>query len=336
MRLGSKERELAFKLLQENASLSQVRDFLKARNLNSSAGSWDVMIDVRLKPALEDRSLTPDDLLELIRLTEEHGAQHAFLYRCGRDKATSLMETDRVQQLLRSLDLEGLLQKPRLVDQPHTPTIVEVRWQGDEGERAFIIKIVEQRIYREFLKEEAEGNFVVRRYRVEKVRAVNLFKLHADGLLELRIQSHRNTSQYESDMQKLWAMVDPILPRKEFKELPITKAKQAFWEKRKELVGVVRHSGARFRNNRATILSAAAGAVTASLAEDESAAKSLDHFLQHDAYCDGSNIWFLPNNGNPSTEIHVLLSGRPNEFAVTVKCSKEDYEYALTQLRRRL
>ncbi len=244
------------------------------------------------------------------------------------------MEPERVQKVLRALDLEGLLRQPRLIDQPQAPVIVEARWEGAEGNRAFVVKVVEQRVYHEFVKEEPQGSFVVRRYRVDKVRAVNLFKLHADGLLKLRIQSHRNTSQYEGDIQRLWAMVDSILPRKEFKEVPITKAKQALWEKRKELMGVVRHSGSRCRNSKGTVLSAATGKVTASLSEDEDVAASLDHFLQHDAYCDGSNIWWLPNNGKPSKEVHVLMSGLPHELTVTVKCSKEDYEYALSQLRK--
>ena len=36
----------------------------------------------------------------------------------------------------------------------------------------------------------------------------------------------------------------------------------------------------------------------------------------------------------PSRDVHVLLKGALNEFAVTAKCSKQDYEYVLTQLRK--
>src|SRR5713226_3365320 len=141
MRYGGKERELLFKLLQENASLAQVRDFLQDRGLSSSAGSWDAMINARLKPALQAGHLTPDDLVNVVRVTEEHGAQHVFLYRCSRDKAATLMDPGRVGKALRGLNLEGLLEKPRFLDQPHAPTIADVRWEGDGEHRAFLVKI---------------------------------------------------------------------------------------------------------------------------------------------------------------------------------------------------
>jgi hypothetical protein len=72
-------------------------------------------------------------------------------------------------------------------------------------------------------------------------------------------------------------------------------------------------------------------------------ANSLDEFLKHKAYCDTSNVWWLKGGGKqaenefdmiPSKDVHVLLRGAINEFAVTAKCSKQDYEYVLDQLRR--
>ncbi len=335
MKYGRKERELLFKLLQENASLRQVSEFLRARNLPASAGSWDFMIDERLKPALEEEDLTQDDVVELLRVTEEHGRQHVFLYTCPASKAKELMQPDRVRKVLRALDAESLLDKPRLVDQPQSPTLVEVRWDGPADEQSLVVKIVEQRTYQVFVgEEERVGGRTIREYQDEKVRAVNLFKLHPDGLLELRIQSHRNTSEYKEDVERFWTLIGALLPGKAFAEVPLSKAKQGLWEKREELKGVVRYSGAQLRDSKKTVLTAATGTASANLSEDEGAAKSLDQFLEHDAYCDGSNIWWLPNSGVPSTDLHVLLSGLINEFAVTMKCSKEDYEYALSQLRQ--
>jgi hypothetical protein len=57
-------------------------------------------------------------------------------------------------------------------------------------------------------------------------------------------------------------------------------------------------------------------------------------FLSHDAHCDASNIWFKAGPGSvPARDLHVLLAGDVNEFAITARCSETDFEYALSELR---
>ena len=36
----------------------------------------------------------------------------------------------------------------------------------------------------------------------------------------------------------------------------------------------------------------------------------------------------------PSKDVHVILKGKLNEFAIPAQCSKQDYEYVLNQLRK--
>jgi hypothetical protein len=84
------------------------------------------------------------------------------------------------------------------------------------------------------------------------------------------------------------------------------------------------------------VLSAATGfSEQGSLFDDQGAALSLDAFFEHHGYCDSSNIWWLKSSEEPpipSKDVHVLLSGATNEFAVTARCSREDHEYVLRQL----
>ena len=334
MKFAGKERDLLMRLLQESASLGQVRALLKDRGLPFSAGTWDEMKEKRLAPALKDGRIGDRDLLELIRTTEEHGNQHVFLYKSTPETAAELVGEGRVRDELRRLKKEGLVNAPLLLDRPKEPTLVEVRWEKEKGAPPFAVKTVEERIEREFLGEERHGTFIDRRYQEQRVRAVNVFKVHADGFLELRVQSHVNTSEYGDDVAAQWALVAPLLLRERFEEVYLTRAKQVLWEQRAALAAIVRHSGARFRNARATVLSAATGGAAAGLSDDADAATSLDLFHGHDAICEAENIWWLQNGGSPSREIHCILSGRPNEFAIPAKCSEEDYEYVVQQLRR--
>jgi hypothetical protein len=110
---------------------------------------------------------------------------------------------------------------------------------------------------------------------------------------------------------------------------------------RASLKNVLRYSDSTLRNALGTALSASTGDEQASLFNDPGASNSLDEFLKHKAYCDTSNVWWLKGGGKqaknefdmlPSKDVHVLLKGAANEFAVTAKCSKQDYEYVLDQL----
>jgi hypothetical protein len=69
------------------------------------------------------------------------------------------------------------------------------------------------------------------------------------------------------------------------------------------------------------------------LFDDSGAAESIDKFRGHGAHCDSSNIWFRPVEGIFTREIHVLVSGLSNEFAVTANCTRTEYEYVLNELR---
>ena len=133
-----------------------------------------------------------------------------------------------------------------------------------------------------------------------------------------------------------------ILPRRDFKELPILKAKNNLWRNREKLRSILRYSDSSLRNPQGTVLTAATGAEQMSLFDDVGASRSLDEFLKYDAFCDSSNVWWLKGNtpkniaslAVPSKDVHMFLSGAPHEFALTAKCSKQDYEYVLDQIRR--
>lgn len=172
---------------------------------------------------------------------------------------------------------------------------------------------------------------------------MNVFKLHDNGLLEARIYTHDNSSDYQNDVTKMWSLLSFLFPPSDFSEYPIAKAKTNLWTKRNALKSVIRYSDSVLRNSLGTALSASTGSEQQSLFDDQGASNSLDEFLKHKAYCDSSNIWWLKGGGKesdnefemlPSKDVHVILKGKLNEFTIPAKCSKQDFEYVLDQLRK--
>lgn len=334
MKPDRREREIIFKLLQESSTFAETTQFLRARGLHFSAPNWEKLIADRIAPAVDEGKLSREDLVALLRVAEEHGKQHVFLYRASRSDAARIMNPSALNQTLKDMGMGHLLTAPRILDMPTTPTIADVRLEKERKDGTLVVKVIEQRVYQKFLDKKSEDGLTILRYKEIKERAVNLFRLWDSGLMELRIYSHVNSSDYRGDVSKMWLLVQDLFSQANFNEVPVTKAKTNLWRDRKQLAGVIRFSDSSLVNAMGTTLSAATGSEQANLYDDVGATTSLDTFLNHNAHCDSSNVWWLKGNPVPTRDIHVLLSGRVNEFAVTAQCSKEDYEHVLREIQR--
>src|SRR5260370_1040505 len=332
MKPDTTERDLVFKLLQANSTLGQVAQHLKRKGLHYSAGSWDEMFGKRVGKALEEKELTREDLVDLIRMTEEYGTQHVFLYSTSRERSSAIMDRERVGSSLEKMGLSSLVKRPRSLDQPSSPTITDVRFDLDGKNQTLIAKVVERRSYQRFVDQRTEGNFLIRRYRELAVRAVNVLRLSDSGLLELRIYTHDNSSDYRNDVTKMWNLLSFLFSPRDFKQVSIGKAKTNLWKNRYSLKSILRYSDSTLRNTLGTALSASTGSEQASLFDDQGASKSLDEFLRHRAYCDTSNIWWLKGGGNtshnefyslPSRGVHVFLRGARKTIVVGAHRTKQ-------------
>ena len=104
-------------------------------------------------PYLESGDITVDELVALLRSVEEYGRQHVFLYSCKKLKANELISKNRIEEILAKHGIEDLLKSPKIIDQPTIPTITDIRWESAGNNVAFVIKIVEQRIYDKLVEE---------------------------------------------------------------------------------------------------------------------------------------------------------------------------------------
>lgn len=321
---------LVYKLISQVTSLSVVSDFLRARDLPHSGGSWESLFEKRIEPALQEGRLTAAELIELLRSVEEYGKQHVFFYLLERDAAAELIAPKRVGHVLTQLEVSDLLDQPRVFDMPKAPTFVDVRWQNNDSE--LVIKEVLTKESFEFAGETEHGDTIQRTFKRVRERVVNIGVLRKNGTFELRLFSRRGSSKYDDDVKQITHRWKPFLDIATFAPISFSKAKAKLWTDRKLLAKQIRYSDVVVSNDDNISLRAFGKVFDADLAGNEPAQNSLDSFLGKDGYFDSSNIWFIQGKVVPARDIHVLLQGASNEVVIPTNCSQVDYDYVLSQL----
>lgn len=329
--------QLLLTLIERATSLTVVRDFLKSRKLKHSAASWEDLKSKRIVPAFEDGSLSLADLNGLLRRTEGFGRQHVFLFHCDPERADAMLGQVRVLELLKNKGYVNLGEVPLVIDMPDKPTLVDVTFCSTDTDRTVTFKEIEKRTVRK-LKSEQTDNLQMeytRVYKVEEQRVVNMARLCADGQLEIRLASRDNTTHYREDLTSFLGRLWPIIQKSEFKETSLKNVKDNLWARRVELKDVVWFSTYVLENDEGLSLKASAAFSTDDLADSECLGKSFAEFNSDTTYCSESNVYFkLPGIDGSEKEIHVLLNGEGNEFAVTSAITEEEYEYVLQQVRK--
>lgn len=325
--------DLVIKLLKEVTNIPIISSFLKSKGLHHSASGWDELINVRILPSIDSGKITVSDLISLLRDVEEHGKQHVFLFKCPENKSLEYLSEEYFSKIEKNEKFAKVIEAPAILDQPETPTITDVRIEKDEDAKSLIIKVVERRAFMKPLDEQTTGNIVTKRYERVLERAVNVIRLHKDGCLEMRIQSHTNSSEYQLDIARLWNIVSEIINKADFEEISLQKAKDRLWTDSDKLSKCIRYSKFVVKNLEGISLDISCGPEDQTLTDSEGAVESINNFIEHDGHFDKSNIWFLSLNGFPSKDLHVLIPKQRNEFAITANCTKDEYIYVLNKLK---
>ena len=323
---------LLLTLIERATSIAVVRDFLKSRDISHSAASWEELRTKRLVPAVEEGKIQLSDLQALLRRTEGFGRQHIFLFRCPAERAKMMVAEARVRELFLEKGVGQVGDDPLVVDLPSQPTFVDARFAERGNVKSMTLKEVEKRTSKRLASETIDETAMTftKVYRVEPQRAINVVRLWSDGLLEVRIASRDNTTRYRDDLAQFFHRLKPIIARDEFTEISLNQLKKNLWVKRVELQKLVKFSTYTLQDDEGMSLRANTVLSTDDLAGSERIAKSLAEFHSDTAYCSDSNIYFkIVEDAEIVKEIHVLLNGEDNEFAVTAAITEEEYEYVL-------
>lgn len=320
-------------LLRFSTSRKVVQNFLRSKNLAHSSTSWDEFITKRIIQPVDDGELDVKDLLNLLASAEEFGKQHIFLYQCSAKAAAELLDPARLTPVLKKRGLESLIEAPLALDTPEVATIVEIRIEAAKVPLSLTIKEV---YAHEALKQTGiarDGDSLTKTWKVVRTRAVNVAKLHRDGLLELRLASVSESS-YKEQLERFIRQLGDIIPVQMFDTVDFSSAKAKLCDEKDALSDKIRFADTILRNEFGTTFRVASGSRDDDLAQDEGARAGEGAFLGHNgAYPDGHNFFFREVPDELSKEMLILMSGEANEFGVMANCDESDYNYVLRELR---
>lgn len=325
-----------FDLLKNASSRAVVEEFLKGESIPHTAATWDDLYTKRIFPALEEGQLTLSKLRDVLRDADENGRQHIFVYSCSVANAKLLLGSKRIDAILKELGVDHVATAPLDLDMPSSPQFVDFRHtvRTSDGAKGFIVKIVETRETTKFIgiTHDAQNSRMSKVYSVTKKRAVSTATLYDTGELELRIASQDNSTKYLKNVSALWSRINKIFPKSVFKEVSLSKAKKKIWADRKNLSATVRYSTSLARNEFGYKMQISGTLQGDNLSTDKGSEKAMDSFLSAQGEVSGSNIYFIIPGSATLREIHTLLSGEDNEFAIPVACTAMEYEYVRGQI----
>lgn len=322
--------KVIFKLLKQATKQEVIRDFLKENGQHYS-GNWDDLYDKRIRPALEDGRFKIADLRGLFQQVEEYGRQHTFMYRCTAERAAGIISPERLKAVATDIGLAELLTTPLDLDIPEDSTIVDIRLSKyPNGQPSGLtIKVVEKRVVKSLIAEDidAANCRMTKTYSYIEKRAVSVAHLDTDGLLELRIASQDTQRKYQDLVRAMRAKIHRLIPWEGFEEVLLTKAKDKILREREKLKNEIRYGHSTAQNDFGATIQLSLSAQEDNLSSDEGSMAALDSFLKEDGHVTGANIYIKIPDTEPAREIHLSLSGEPNEFAVTAACSPGEYHH---------
>lgn len=337
MDISVAERGTAFDLLRKHSTLKAIEKYLSDKSLPSSSPSWPVVFE-RLAGLLSDGRLQRSDLLRLLRDAEEFGKQHIFLHRCSKKYATELINEGVLAANLAKLDLSEILTKPRIVGKSKGLQLVEARIDSPKkgGMRSLVLKAVDVNSYRERESKVIEGDREIETYLWQHDRVVDVLSIREDGLLEIRLESRRNTVKYAELAENVFTKTTGIIERIQFQPVSLAKARLTLIQKRSQMGHIVRFADNQLRDKDGNSISVASGSKQQELYIQGSASdKAMEGFLSVGTpTCDEIDCFWLTRKGSPepSVELHTLIEGENNEYALTAHCTRKDYEYVLAQI----
>ncbi len=329
-----KRSETLEELIKRYGTVRDFGDFLESRGFGR-ANTWDKIFEDIVRPALKRNSLSEQALFAYLRDVEEYGKQHVFLFE-RRIKGPVVPTAQHIRVWLRDHDAEDVLETPKVIDFPDAPEVVEVRRDDFDPGEVLVIKIVETRTFDRLLKttELREGRFYSKEYEREVDRGVNIVRVHPTGLVEIRVFQRRGGSaHYHEELSTVLALLDGLIDATTLDPRSLVKAKKKLYDDRHALAGVVSFSGTAIRDSDGVNHTSACKRQTNLFAFDKTEKSVAALTEDGEAYHDSLNVyWLKQEKKRPKADVHVLMSGEPNEFAIPHQCSRGDYEHVLREI----
>lgn len=321
-----------FSILPSQSTLEQAKTFLAARNLSFSAGSWGFMIDQRLKPAINDGQLSLIDIANFLAEAEEHGKQHVLLYKLKPHLIEKIFSNQYLASVCNETARFPAFNSRRVVDIPNDPTIAEIRKDSLHKEETLLIKRIERRYVRDenSYREWEEGGKLYTSVDTQPYRAANVVRIRKSGLCEVRIHSHMDSYQYEIEAIGLLNALDPLIDASMFNPYSLRDARHYVCHPnhRKKAIEVFDLKHTEHLDLSDGRLRPSVSGPGTSMLRNTAVTDAMDAFQKSEGTVQRAGLTVRPGR-DLRRGLNLGLSGADNEFFLTAKVTRAEYEYVL-------
>ncbi|MFV8750350.1 hypothetical protein ACNOYE_07350 [Nannocystaceae bacterium ST9] len=341
--LGTDWLASAVSAMRDVSSLRVIRTLLKAKALTSSANSWDILLEQRIRPAIDAHQLSRADIESMLEEAEEHSTQHVLFYRLKSGfKIESYLNPDKVQQRLKAQQLLKIWCAPTPFDTPRGKKILtHVRF---DSEGCLIAKSQETREVIQQFKVQEYGVGRICFERVTRQRRVRLAKLHPDGLFEIRlgsIHAQGKPHNYQTEAGHFMDAIKWLIPSTHFAEVRFDRLRRAIWDSASRSVGRIHVLSQDMASSSGSRVAVHSKNRTSSVSNDNACKDGVTAFMNHDgSLLDRCEVQWVeqPLGQMPSANVSIRLSGAltgaSNEISFTQHNTKQDSEYVVSEIRR--
>ena len=325
----------ALATIRKRTSRSAVKAYLREKNVPFSAKNWDLLIENRIKPALEKGLLADNDIRELLREAEDFGHQHVFLFEPSskNNKPEALIKVSLIEQKLKKVGLSSVVDSVKIVGMPAKPEIVDIHYDTDY----LSIKVVEPRlIILEEREAQDDGSTLLRKVR-KKVRAVSVVKAFQSGLMEFRVGTYDGTPDYSAVVEKLWRLIEEILPRNMFREKELLRVRRKFTVNPSDTVkSIVRIRMTKGEDGGGVRYSFIAGRPADDILNHANVVEGIGSIAGSRKSRPGTtSVGFTKQaDGFPSRELGVSFLDNVNEYIVRLNCTRREHEYIQSKIEK--
>lgn len=324
-----------FEQLPGQATLEQAKTFLAIRNVSFSGGSWDFMISQRLKPALESGVINLEELASFLAESEEHGKQHVLLYKLTSKYSSLLFETDHISKTCTSEPRFPKYNFRQIVGVPEKTIVAEVRNDTVDGQDAIVIKTIERRYVRDesSYHEWEDNGKLYTSVDTKPYRAANVVRIRRNGLCEVRIHSHSDSYDYEVEARALLNSLSPLLDGTQFRPYSLRNARHFVCDPlhRKTAMKIFDLKHTEHIDLEDGRLRPSISGPGSSMLNSSSLTAAMDAFQAAQGTVHRAGL-HVRAGGSLRRGLNLGLSGADNEFFLTAKVTRDEYEYILKSI----
>ncbi len=223
-----------YELIQKLCTTEQIKGLLRKHkkehpeDITITSKAKKELVDENLLHAVEAGAVPAGDVYDLLRNSEENGAQHIFYYKPRTKKlARRYRNGKRIAESLWGKDWEAEMGFPQVELVPNDYAWADFRTRGGEGKpNDWVAKVYGHEVHLRYTgKENRRGKYLWREFEPEETRVVSLARWNEPDLLELRVPRATSRKLIKRRLERLWDELEPALSRDHFVPWELSRAR---------------------------------------------------------------------------------------------------------------